>query len=182
MVVGITGGFCSGKSLASGYFRERGYEIVDVDGTGYEALNAREDEVVKAFGTTDRRKLGKIVFADPSERKKLEAIVHPWMIRRVKELLAGKKKVVVDAALLVEMCLHPLCDLVVGVEAEEAATVTRGMERSRLSRGEALQRIRAQIPLKEKSHFVDIIIENNGDISAFREKVWDVIESIERKV
>ena len=55
MVVGITGGFCSGKSLASGCFRERGYEIVDVDGTGYEALDAKED--VSKFSTFQWKKV-----------------------------------------------------------------------------------------------------------------------------
>jgi dephospho-CoA kinase len=202
MVVGITGGYCSGKSVASGVFRDFGYEVVDVDRIGYEALEARKGEVVSVFGervlrrgglrpgghhgpegmTIDRGKLGSIVFADPSERKKLEAVVHPWMIRRVKEIVRGGTKVVIDAALLIEMCLFPLCDVVLGIEVSEETAVRRGMERGGLARDEVLLRIGAQIPLKQKLQFVDKVIDNNGDIGEFKEKVRQFVEHAEKKV
>jgi dephospho-CoA kinase len=211
MIVGITGGYCSGKSVASGVMRGLGYEIVEVDRIGHEALEAKMDELVSAFGEgilnggehrsrgrsqpgrgggrngraergVDRRKLGGIVFADPAARKKLEAIVHPWMIRRVKETIRGKRKVVIDAALLIEMCLFTLCDAVLGIEASEETAVRRGMERGGLTREQVLSRIRAQIPLKQKKQFVDIVIDNDEDIGAFEKKVREFAASAEKKV
>jgi dephospho-CoA kinase len=197
MIVGITGGYCSGKSVASGVLRDLGYEVVDVDRIGHEALEAKRAEVVSAFGegvlhrggrstpgqgSIDRGKLGGIVFADPSERKKLEAIVHPWMIRRVKEMIRAKPKVVIDAALLIEMCLFPLCDAVLGIEVSEETAARRGLERGGLTRDGVLLRIRSQIPLKQKIQFVDKVIENNGDIGAFEDKVREFVERVQKKV
>jgi dephospho-CoA kinase len=207
MIVGITGGYCSGKSAASGVFRDLGYEVVDVDRVGHEALEAKRDEVVSAFGAgilnrcetgpresaspggprsgkgaVDRGKLGAVVFADPSEREKLEAIVHPWMIRRVREMIRGKRKVVIDAALLIEMCLFALCDRVLAIETGEEFAVARGMARGGLTREQALLRIRSQIPLKRKIQFVDKVIENNGDIGAFEKKVREYAGSVGEKV
>ena len=202
MIVGITGGYCSGKSVASGVLRGLGYEIVEVDRIGHEALEAKMGELVSVFGETvlnggerrspdrsdpagrsvDRGKLGGIVFGDPAARKKLEAIVHPWMIRRVKEMIRGKGKVVIDAALLIEMCLFTLCDAVLGIEVSEETAVRRGMERGGLTREQVLLRIRAQIPLKQKMQYVDKIIGNDGDIGAFEKKVREFADSAEKKV
>jgi dephospho-CoA kinase len=201
MIVGITGGYCSGKSVASGVLRDLGYEIVEVDRIGHEALEAKRDEVVSAFGKSvlsrgarpspgkptcgrsiDRGKLGDIVFADPAARKKLEAIVHPWMIGRVKETIRGRRKVAIDAALLIEMCLFTLCDTVLGIEVSEETAVRRGMERGGLTREQVLLRVRAQIPLKQKLQFVDKVIDNDGDIGVFEKKVREFVESAEKKV
>jgi dephospho-CoA kinase len=92
MVVGITGNYCSGKDIASSQFQESGYRIIDVDRLGHEALRARKGEIVQAFGTAilrngqvDRKKLGEIVFADQGQKKRLEIIVHPWMVEQVKK-------------------------------------------------------------------------------------------------
>jgi dephospho-CoA kinase len=206
MIVGITGGYCAGKSAASAVFRGLGYEVVDVDRIGHDALEAKRDEVAAAFGagvlsraapcaadhkadgsgrggaSVDRAKLGAVVFADPSARATLEAIVHPWMIRRVKEAVRGKRRVVIDAALLVEMCLFPLCDAVLGIETGEESAVSRGMARGGLTREEALLRIRSQIPLKRKIQFVDKVIENNGDIGEFERNVREFAAGVEEKV
>jgi dephospho-CoA kinase len=215
MIVGITGGYCSGKSVASGVMRDLGYEIVEVDRIGHEALEAKVDELVSAFGegilsgggtrsrgrtprgrgggrngdrngraggSVDRGRLGGIVFADPEARRKLEAIVHPWMIRRVKEEIRGKRRVVIDAALLIEMCLFTLCDTVLGIEASEETAVGRGMERGGLTREQALLRVRAQIPLKQKLQYVDKVVGNDGDIGAFKKEIREFAESAEKKV
>jgi dephospho-CoA kinase len=122
------------------------------------------------------------VFADPAARKKLEAIVHPWMIGRVKETIRGRRKVAIDAALLIEMCLFTLCDTVLGIEVSEETAVRRGMERGGLTREQVLLRVRAQIPLKQKLQFVDKVIDNDGDIGVFEKKVREFVESAEKKV
>jgi len=182
MIVGITGGYCSGKDSASRLFAEHGFTVVDVDRLGYEALEMKKEDVVKAFGSTvltgamiDRKKLGRIVFGDRESRKKLESIVHPWMIRRVKALVRGEREVVINAALLVEMCLFVLCDFVLGVEVTEEEAIARGMRRDSLSHDEALSRMRSQIPLKEKIQYVDKIIENNGSFEEYADQIIELV-------
>ncbi len=185
MIVGITGNYCSGKDSASLIFADHGYSIIDVDKIGYEALEVKKDEIISAFGgevvldgLIDRKKLGEIVFKKSEEKKKLEAIAHPWMIRRVKTLSERDKNTVINAALLVEMCLFVLCDFVLGIEIDEEIAVTRGIKRDHLSREEVVGRWRAQIPLKEKLYYVDKIIDNNGGIDDFKEKIAGVIKQI----
>jgi dephospho-CoA kinase len=186
MVVGVTGNYCSGKDIASGLFRERGYRIIDVDRLGHEALKARKSEIVHAFGTAillngqvDRRKLGDIVFTDQGQKTRLEVIVHPWMVGQVKKEVRGDGPFVINAALLVEMCLHVLCDFVLVVEVDQPTAVRRAVLRDHVSEVEALKRLRSQIPVKEKLHFVDKVIDNSGTIRDFRKKVKSIIEGLE---
>jgi dephospho-CoA kinase len=61
---------------------------------------------------------------------------------------------------------------------DEEIAVARATERDGLSREEALQRIRAQIPTKEKLHFVDTVIDNNGDLDTFKRKIISVIAKL----
>src|SRR5229473_2216247 len=89
MVVGLIGGIGSGKSLAAAAFKEQGAEVISGDQLGHEALRQPEikkkviehwgNQVLGREGEIDRHQLGKIVFADARERKKLEAMVFPFI-------------------------------------------------------------------------------------------------------
>jgi dephospho-CoA kinase len=189
MVVGITGSYCSGKDVACSLFRDAGYRIVDVDRIGHDALQVKREELCKEFGaeilrgeTVDRRKLGSIVFSSDEKRRQLERIVHPWMIREVRRRIVHDGPWVINAALLIEMCLWVLCDYVIGVDAETEVLVERARSRDGLHREEALRRIHAQIPIKEKLHFVDIKVDNNGDLERFRGKILTLIVDLGQKV
>jgi dephospho-CoA kinase len=186
MIIGITGNFCAGKNSASFLFSEHGFRLIDVDRIGYDALEQEKEAIVVSFGNkvisegkVDRGKLGRIVFSDQAERKKLESVVHPLMIRRVKEICKNERDVVINAALLIEMCLHVLCDFVIGIAVKEEIAVKRGIKRDGIEREEVLQRIRSQIPLKEKLHYVDIVIDNNGSPDELKRKVERIIRDLE---
>ena len=187
MVVGITGGYCSGKSLACSIFAEAGFAHIDVDSIGHEVLDEMTEEVGKKFGEealrpegVDRRVLGSLVFGDPVKRRMLEEIVHPAMVQRVKKIVKRERNTVIDAALLVEMRLFELCDFVIGLQVDEDIAARRGMKRDGLSREEAMLRIGSQIPLKEKLQYVDKVIDNSTTVEEFlgrlRETLNDLIE------
>ena len=129
-------------------------------------------------GKIDRKKLGAIVFEDDEKRRELERIVHPWMIRQVRRLISENSDCVINAALLFEMCLFTLCDHVVAVLVNEETAVGRAVIRDGMSREEALRRIRSQIPTKEKLHFVDTVIDNNGALDTFRQSVASVVAKL----
>jgi dephospho-CoA kinase len=185
MVIGITGNYCSGKNEACAQFEQAGFDIIDVDSLGHEALEVKRQEVVDTFGKhilhdngIDRVKLGAIVFGDGGKMKELERIVHPWMIRRVRHLTTECTDCVINAAMLIEMCLFTLCDRVIGILVDEEVAVGRAGRRDGMSREEALRRIRSQIPTKEKLHFVDTVIDNNGDIDTFKRSIASVIAKL----
>ncbi len=185
MIVGITGGYCSGKNTVSKIFERHGFKIIDVDSIGHKALDVKKDEIIKAFGSElvvngsiDRKRLGRIVFSNKERLKKLENIVHPWMIKEVKKDVKNCSKCVINAALLIEMCLFTLCDFVIGVESSIDNVIERAMARDGLSKEDVIMRIQNQIPVKEKKHYVDIVIENNGDLKELEKKVLYIIRKI----
>lgn len=153
MVIGLTGKYCAGKDRAARVFEKHGFFVIDVDALGHEVLAAHAARVLESFGPSvgaadggvDRRKLGRLVFADPSALARLEAIVHPPMVSRVKELIAEKGgDIVVNAAILHHMGLHVLCDAVVCVTAPLLIRLARAVRRDALSVRDALARVRSQ--------------------------------------
>src|SRR5436189_1924788 len=97
--VALTGGIATGKSHVLGELRKRGVPCLDADELAHgveaagteatQAIAARFGAVLAADGAVDRRKLAPIVFADPSARRDLEAIVHPAVYRAVAAGLRG---------------------------------------------------------------------------------------------
>jgi len=95
-VLGLIGGIGSGKSSVAAEFAKCGACVIAADQLGHEALRqpsikekvlARWGRETETDGEIDRRKLGQIVFADPKQRRELEALVHPWIKRRIEEEL-----------------------------------------------------------------------------------------------
>jgi dephospho-CoA kinase len=189
MTIGITGRYCAGKSIASEVFKKNGYTVIDVDSVGHEALEVKKAEILRFFGADvqtagriDRKKLGDRVFNHADDKKRLESIVHPWMVGRVEALVKKQPKTVINAALLIEMGLYKICDFVVAIDISDDIAVERGMLRDRLTRDEAIKRIKAQISLKEKLEFVDKVIDNNGNIENFKKSIDRIIKTIGSKV
>lgn len=126
MVVGVAGKLGSGKSAVAGILADAGFRVVDVDRLGHRALVTERDRIIDAFGRgilfpdgqIDRRRLGALVFRTEEARRRLEAIVHPVMVRSVAALVTVERApVVIDAALLYPMGLDALCDVVFWVRA-----------------------------------------------------------------
>jgi dephospho-CoA kinase len=156
MVLGLTGPYCAGKDAAARVLERRGFRVLDVDAIGHEALEERRDEAAAAFGpgvrradgSVDRRALGRVVFADPVALARLEAIVHPAMVEKVRALAAAQRAagrdVAVNAALLRHMGLDGACDAILEVRACFPVRLLRGLRRDRLGLVQVLRRMRSQ--------------------------------------
>lgn len=181
LVVGLTGGICTGKSTAARMLANLGATIIDSDVIAHDIQAPGQPvyaKVLRAFGTgildeagrIDRRRLGALVFADPARRAELEAIMHPAILaesdRRVRAALAqGAELVVVDAALLVEVGRHRKFPRLVVVAAPEVEQIRRLRARNGLSEAEARQRLAAQMPLGEKRRHAHHVIENSSSLA-----------------
>ena len=177
MLIGLTGGIASGKSLVAEELKKLGAYLIDADEIAREVvkigLPAYKD-IVKEFGegilnpdkTINRKALGKVVFSNPEIRKRLEQITHPRIRKKIEaEISAIKAKnpkavIVVDAALLIEGGLYKKMDKVIVVYADEETQIKRLTERDGLTIKEAQNRISSQMPLKEKRKHADFVIEN----------------------
>ncbi len=187
LVVGLTGGICSGKSTVAAMFARLGAAVIDADRVAhelqepgqplYEAIvSAFGREVVGEDGRIDRRKLGAMVFADPKARARLEDILHPAIVeeceRRIQQAgTSGAAVCLLDAALLIESGRQARFDMVILVEASEAVQIDRLMARMGLSRDEALQRIRLQMPREEKRRHASLVIENGRPLEETERQV-----------
>jgi len=196
VVIGVTGGIASGKSIVSQMLAERGALVIDADKVGHEAYargSGCYDAVVEAFGRgvvgpdgeIDRKALGGKVFGEPAQRKRLEGIVWPWMRgvmeRRLAKLRAeGVPVVVLEAAVLVEAAWQPLVDQVWLVEVSPQVARERIMSRNGLSAEQADARIAAQLTDAERERHAQVIIENSGTLDELRRRVeaeWDRLPS-----
>jgi len=189
-LVGLTGGIGSGKSTVAQILRERGIPVIDADvvarqvvepGTPAHAeIAAAWPEVMTADGRIDRKKLGALVFSDPTSQARLESITHPPIRAQVaaqaKALeLAGHGLAFLEAALLVETGFYKHLDGLVVVALSEDAQVARVMSRDACSREDALARIRAQRPLADKIRVANHVIDNGGSAEETRAQVTEIL-------
>ena len=182
-LIGLTGGIASGKSVVAKRLAELGAVHVDADvlarevvepGTpGLAAIEQRfGSSVISADGTLDRQALGAIVFSDPEAREALNAITHPAVWARAKELFdaaaaADRNAVVVyDVPLLVEASsARPMrFDLIVVVHADTEIRLRRLVELRGMTRQEAAHRVNSQASDAERLAIADIVIDSNGTL------------------
>ena len=192
LVIGLTGGIGTGKSEAARQLEELGALIISADQVGHEAYTVNTEaweQVVATFGNgilqddkeIDRRKLGSIVFSDPSQLKKLNQIMHPRMARIVSDKIEafrgqGVDTVVVEAALLFEAGWDSLVEEVWVTDAPEDIIIGRLRERNGLSEEEAKKRINSQMDRMERIGRSDFVINNSGDMAELGttiKELWD---------
>ena len=175
--VGLTGGIATGKSYVLGQFRQRGVPCLDADQLAHGVTSAGTEataaiaarfgpEILAADGSVNRKKLGPVVFADPSARRELEAIVHPAVHRAIAagirgfELL-GDPLVIVDVPLLYETGAEKGFDRVIVTACATDRQLARLVDRG-LTVDAARQRIGAQWPTEKKAARADFVIATDG--------------------
>ncbi|MBR6022594.1 MAG: dephospho-CoA kinase [Kiritimatiellae bacterium] len=189
--IALTGGIACGKSTALAMFREAGCETIDADDVAHEwmgpggegaAAIAREfgAGVMAPNGGVDRKALGRIVFADPAARERLNALSHP----AIRSLLLRWRGAVRDIGvaaipLLFESGWEGDWDGVVCITAPEDAVMRRLAGRG-LSPEEARARIAAQWPLDEKARRATWVLPNGSTPGALRNLVRELVDGWKR--
>ena len=196
LLVGLTGGIGSGKTLSASFFKDLGAFILDADlicrklvEPGQAAWKEIEavfgKEIFTGSGNLDRRKLADIIFGDPEKKQTLEDILHPKVFEFERlEYDAIRKEhpnalVIVDAALLIESGNYKKMDKVIVVNSDEKNRISRILARSELSRDEIADRIKNQMPSDEKVRYADFILENLLDKDSLRSNVIDIYTKLE---
>lgn len=188
LTIGLTGGIGSGKSTVARMLAELGAPSFDADKVGhniYSPDGPAYHDVIAAFGrgilapdgTIDRKKLGPIVFADPAQLKRLEAIVHPRMFDRMREMVAEMRAqgvtapIVIEAAILIEAHWQPLFDEIWLVVAPRQQVLRRIEAERGLKPEQTEARIKAQLPDEERRKHASLVIDNSGTIEELRTQV-----------
>ena len=204
LIVGLTGGIVGGKSTVASMFRDLGAKIINADKLGHSVILPYKPawkKIVKLFGkdvlqndlTIDREKLGKMVFANQIFLKKLNKITHPEITRLIKkEINLAKNKIhnqekvlIIDAALIYEAKIDGFMDKIIVVYIDKDEQISRLIKRNNLPKNEALQKIRSQMPMKEKAKIADYVIDNSNSLDKTKkqvEKIWQEFMSLVNSV
>lgn len=186
-VIGLIGGIGSGKSSVAALLERHGARVLSGDRLGHEALREPDiraklvilwgSGILNEAGEIDRRRLAEMVFADPGQRRALEAVVHPWIERRLQEEISAAQKdpavrfIVVDAAIMLETGWDSNCDKLVFVNVPRVLRMRRLAEQRGWTAKEVAAREDAQMSLAAKAQRADAVIENSGSLEALKERL-----------
>lgn len=174
--IGITGSIGAGKSTVAGIFKVLGVPVFDADATAKNILNSDlelREQVIAAFGSEtykngllDKKYLATLVFNNPDQLAKLNALVHPATIKAANAWVKhweeqGSPYIVKEAALLFEAGTNVGLDFIIGVTAPEDLRIARVMARDHVTRGEVLKRMQHQLEDTQKMQRCNTVIDNN---------------------
>jgi len=193
--VGLTGGIGAGKSEVSKRLAAQGAVVIDADLIAREVVAPGTDglaEIAEAFGSgiltpdgaLDRDRLGGIVFAAPEKLARLNAIVHPRVGARMRELedSAGPGAVVVhDVPLIAENGLAGAYDVVVVVDVPPRVQLDRLARLRGMSREQAEARMAAQASREQRLAIATIVVDNSGSLAELDREVGELWAELRRR-
>ena len=192
LVIGLIGGIGAGKSQAAAAFARRGARIVSADDFAHAALRDPElrgriverwgRDLLDEHGDIVRRKLGALIFADDAQRRELEALVHPWIKRRIHEAIVDAQNdprvpfIVLDAAIMLEAGWNEICDKLLFIDAPLNLRLRRVREQRGWTPEELHAREQAQLALTKKAAQADHILDNSAELPHLSRQVDDLLQ------
>jgi dephospho-CoA kinase len=195
VIVGLTGGICTGKSIAAAQLELDGAHVIDCDAVSHHLTNCSPElrnairlkfgsEMFHVGGALLRRRLADLIFADTAARLELEAILHPPILKCVEVNIAAARSrsehLVVVVPLLFELGIQEMFDEVWLVTCEPGTQLERLMNRSGLDLATAERWVAAQVPQAVKARQAKVILPNDDTIESFRacvSKRWEGVLS-----
>ena len=196
IVIGVTGGFGTGKSTVAQMFGQLGATVLDADVIAHELMRPRRvvwQRIVRRFGsdvlnadqTINRSRLAALVFQDDRKRRQLESLVHPPVLRRMRQDIARLRRarrvpaVVLDVPLLIEAGAHRAVDALVVVTAPRRVQQQRLRRKYGWSTRDIAARIAAQWTLSAKAALADFVVHNADGRQATRTQVIRIWQTLQ---
>lgn len=191
--IALTGGIATGKTTVAKRFRELGAIILDADDyarrvvePGSPSAAALRDVIGHDFfhadGTLKRRELRERIIEDPALRDRLDAVLHPFILRAMwtewerQRALNPESVVIFDIPLLFEGGFDRDFDLIILVFTSPDVQAERLAARDRLSLADARRTLSIQFPIECKKELSDFVIENTGNLADTLEQtdaIWE---------
>jgi len=177
----LTGGIATGKSTVAKFFSSEGFNIIDADKIAHLMLDLHQDKIAELFGQhcvvdgkVDRKELGKLIFANPSEKLRLEKLLHPLIFDEIErqsiKLDTLKEIYIIDIPLFFESKgRYPIKRSIV-VYTEQNIQLQRLMLRDGSTNIEAQQRIDSQLSIEEKRVLATYLIDNSKDLKNLQQE------------
>ena len=187
LIIGLTGGIGSGKSVASDKFKSLGVAVVDADVAsrtvvepGKPALKEIQDHfgsgIITAEGKLDRNNLREIIATDPEERKWLESVLHPKIGEQITKEISESTSVytLFVAPLLLDTNSQEMCSRVVVVDVPKDVQIRRTAKRDKVSPNQVEQMVAAQMEREKRLEKADDVLLNNGTIEDLEKQVEEL--------
>lgn len=188
--VGITGSIGSGKTLASNFFKELGYKVLDADQINQRLLKTEAviRKINRSLFNQDSNSLDKtlikdIIFKDKTKKKTLENILHPIIYQMMEEELKSLEKeeiVFIDVPLLFEAGFDKLTDYNIVIYTSEEQQVNRITIRDKIDKNTAILRIKGQWDIKEKMGKSDYVINNDESVEDTYQQLSDWLSNFKK--
>jgi dephospho-CoA kinase len=193
--VGLTGGIASGKSEVARRLAAQGAVVIDADVIARDVVQSGTTglaEVVGVFGsgvlagdgTLNRGRLGEIVFSDPALRAKLNAIIHPRVGERIRELektVPPGTILVQDIPLIAESDMAGFFDLVVVVDVPPRVQAERLTQKRGLTPEQAAARLAAQASREQRLAIATMVVDNSGSLAELDREVGELWAELRRR-
>ena len=186
-ILGVSGGIGSGKTAATDHFQTLGIDVIDADIVAREIVKIGESaladiaehfgqNVLQADGTLNRAVLREIVFADPAQRKALEAITHPAIRQRLHEqcMAAQSPYAILASPLLWESGQAALTQRSLLIDASEATQLARASQRDGVSEAQIRAIMAAQWTREQRLAAADDVISNEGSVTELQQQINDI--------
>ena len=176
----LTGGIATGKSTVANFFTDYGFTIIDADKIAHKILDKQHLEIAQLFGnqyiqnnTVNRKALGELIFSSPSDKKRLEDLLHPLIYQEIERQALTLDKIknpyLIDIPLFFETKRYPIKDAIV-VYTPQNMQLTRLIERDNSNEENAMQRIQSQLNIEEKKELASYVIDNSLDLKHLKQE------------
>lgn len=174
------------KIFGAQYVVQKGVQAENLDSHAEFSTSLREGISSAPCVSVDRKKLGELVFKDPAELAKLEALLHPKItaeiLSQAQALEAKGKLYFVDIPLFFEGKRYEFFDKVAVVYAPKDTLIARVMKRNGLDYAAAKHRVELQIDIEQKRAMADFVIDNGGDLAALEAAVERFLKGLKDKI
>ena len=187
MLIGLTGGIGSGKSLAGDFFKSKNIDVIDADDLAQNALNREGDGFIKfldIFGETfldenseiDRKALRKYIFQNPEMKNKLEEIVHPIVQNGILNFINNSNSIyrIIIVPLIAETNSSSFYDRVLAIDCKKEIQIERASKRDNSNEEQILKIIQSQASSEDRNKIANDVVENNDTKDEFLMNLEDI--------
>ncbi len=195
LIVTLTGGIASGKSVVADVLKELGCYINQADKIAHQLMEPGQfawEKIVSHFGkdilnknnTINRSKLGTVVFSEEKERLFLNRIIHPLVFKRQKNIIQdlqekGQYKIFIsEAALTIEANLANFFDKIIVVYCKQEIQLKRLIKRDEISKTEAIKKMKSQLTPEKKLKNADYIVDTSDIIESTVEQTERIYRNL----
>ncbi len=191
MIIGLTGGIGSGKSVVGNFFTELGIDVIDADLISRNILDTNKkarklfvksfgNEFIDKKGNVNREELRTTIFDDKEKKMSLESIIHPLVREEIINFTEQSKSIykIVMVPLIYETQSSNFYEKIIVIDCDEQEQIERASKRDGKSKENILSIIKTQASRNERNSIADFIILNDSSIEDLRLKVIQIHQKL----